>query len=135
VKRIVVKPGERLSLQMHLHRAEHWAVVRGTALVTRGEERFMLAENQSTFIPPGVTHRIGEPGKAPLVVVEVQSGAYPGEDDIVRFDDKYGRMSSITWRIPPVRNREHLKIRQFRSATCVFALCRFGNTGTLVAQA
>ena len=95
----------------------------------------MLAENQSAFIPLGVTHRIGEFGKTPLKVIEVRSGAYLGEDDIVRFDDQYGRMSSMTWRIPPVCNRQHLQIRQFRSATCVFALCKFGNTGTLVTQA
>ena len=91
VKRIVVKPGGRLSLQMHHHRAEHWIVVRGTALVTRGEERFLLSENQSTFIPLGVTHRLENPGKTPLEMIEVQSGGYLGEDDIVRFDDQYGR--------------------------------------------
>ncbi|TDV36252.1 mannose-1-phosphate guanylyltransferase/mannose-6-phosphate isomerase [Paraburkholderia caballeronis] len=91
VKRIVVKPGARLSLQMHHHRAEHWVVVRGTALVTRGEERFLLSENQSTYIPLGVTHRLENPGKTPLEIIEVQSGCYLGEDDIVRFDDQYGR--------------------------------------------
>ncbi|QCP54676.1 mannose-1-phosphate guanylyltransferase/mannose-6-phosphate isomerase [Trinickia violacea] len=91
VKRIVVKPGARLSLQMHHHRAEHWIVVRGTALVTRGEESFILSENESTYIPLGVTHRLENPGKMPLEIIEVQSGAYLGEDDIVRFDDKYGR--------------------------------------------
>jgi mannose-1-phosphate guanylyltransferase / mannose-6-phosphate isomerase len=91
VKRIVVKPGARLSLQMHHHRAEHWIVVRGTALVTRGEETFILSENESTYIPLGVTHRLENPGKMPLEIVEVQSGAYLGEDDIVRFDDTYGR--------------------------------------------
>ena len=93
VKRIVVKPGARLSLQMHHHRAEHWIVVRGTALVTRGEEQFLLTENESTYIPLGVTHRLENPGKVPLEIIEVQSGAYLGEDDIVRFDDNYGRCS------------------------------------------
>jgi mannose-1-phosphate guanylyltransferase / mannose-6-phosphate isomerase len=91
VKRIVVKPGARLSLQMHHHRAEHWVVVRGTALVTRGTESFILAENESTYIPIGVQHRLENPGKMPLEIIEVQSGTYLGEDDIVRFDDKYGR--------------------------------------------
>ena len=91
VKRIVVKPGARLSLQMHHHRAEHWVVVRGTALVTRGQEEFILAENESVYIPIGVQHRLENPGKMPLEIIEVQSGTYLGEDDIVRFDDKYGR--------------------------------------------
>lgn len=91
VKRIVVKAGARLSLQMHHHRAEHWVVVRGTALVTRGTETFILAENESTYIPIGVNHRLENPGKMPLEIIEVQSGTYLGEDDIVRFDDKYGR--------------------------------------------
>ncbi|WP_375508996.1 cupin domain-containing protein, partial [uncultured Caballeronia sp.] len=91
VKRIVVKPGARLSLQMHHHRAEHWVVVRGTALVTRGQEEFILAENESVYIPVGVQHRLENPGKMPLEIIEVQSGTYLGEDDIVRFDDKYGR--------------------------------------------
>jgi len=91
VKRIVVKPGAQLSLQMHHHRAEHWIVVRGTARVTRGEESFLLAENQSTYIPLGTTHRLENPGKVPLEMIEVQSGSYLGEDDIVRFEDTYGR--------------------------------------------
>ncbi|MGF6722880.1 mannose-1-phosphate guanylyltransferase/mannose-6-phosphate isomerase [Paraburkholderia sp. GAS41] len=91
VKRIVVQPGGRLSLQMHHHRAEHWVVVRGTARVTRGDECFLLSENQSTYIPLGVTHRLENPGKTPLEIIEVQSGGYLGEDDIVRFDDQYGR--------------------------------------------
>ncbi len=91
VKRIVVQPGGRLSLQLHHHRAEHWIVVSGTALVTRGDEQFMLGENQSTFIPLGITHRLENPGKLPLEIIEVQSGSYLGEDDIVRFDDTYGR--------------------------------------------
>ncbi|QGZ60719.1 mannose-1-phosphate guanylyltransferase/mannose-6-phosphate isomerase [Paraburkholderia acidisoli] len=92
VKRIVVKPGGRLSLQMHHHRAEHWIVVRGTALVTRGEETLLLSENESTYIPLGMTHRLENPGKTPLELIEVQSGGYLGEDDIVRFDDQYGRV-------------------------------------------
>ena len=91
VKRITVKPGEKLSLQMHHHRAEHWIVVRGTAKVTCGEEEILLSENQSTFIPLGVRHRLENPGKVNLEIIEVQSGAYLGEDDIVRFDDTYGR--------------------------------------------
>ncbi|ALL64363.1 Mannose-1-phosphate guanylyltransferase [Paraburkholderia caribensis MBA4] len=91
VKRIVVKPGGRLSLQMHHHRAEHWIVVRGTARVTRGDESFLLTENQSTYIPLGTLHRLENPGKTPLEIIEVQSGCYLGEDDIVRFDDQYGR--------------------------------------------
>ncbi|SEK02422.1 mannose-1-phosphate guanylyltransferase/mannose-6-phosphate isomerase [Paraburkholderia diazotrophica] len=91
VKRIIVKPGGRLSLQMHHHRAEHWIVVRGTARVTRGDETFLLTENQSTYIPLGVQHRLENPGKTPLEIIEVQSGGYLGEDDIVRFDDQYGR--------------------------------------------
>ncbi len=91
VKRITVKPGAKLSLQMHHHRAEHWIVVKGTALVTRGEEEFLLGENQSTYIPMGTTHRLENPGKVPLHLIEVQSGTYLGEDDIVRFDDTYGR--------------------------------------------
>jgi mannose-1-phosphate guanylyltransferase/mannose-6-phosphate isomerase len=76
---------------MHHHRAEHWIVVRGTARVVRGEESFLLGENQSTYIPLGVTHRLENPGKLPLELIEVQSGAYLGEDDIVRFEDTYGR--------------------------------------------
>ncbi|MBV6895990.1 mannose-1-phosphate guanylyltransferase/mannose-6-phosphate isomerase [Xanthomonas euvesicatoria] len=91
VKRITVKPGAVLSLQMHHHRAEHWIVVSGTAEVTRGEEVLLLTENQSTYIPLGVTHRLRNPGKLPLELIEVQSGSYLGEDDIVRFEDTYGR--------------------------------------------
>jgi mannose-1-phosphate guanylyltransferase/mannose-6-phosphate isomerase len=91
VKRIVVNPGGRLSLQMHHHRAEHWIVVRGTARVTRGDEEFLLSENESTYIPLGMLHRLENPGCVPLEIIEVQSGSYLGEDDIVRFDDKYGR--------------------------------------------
>ena len=91
VKRIVVNPGASLSLQMHHHRAEHWIVVRGTARVTRGEETFLLTENESTYIPTGTRHRLENPGKLPLEIIEVQSGSYLGEDDIVRFEDTYGR--------------------------------------------
>ncbi len=91
VKRITVKPGESLSLQMHHHRAEHWIVVSGTAIVTKGEEEIMLSENQSTYIPLGVTHRLVNPGTIPLELIEVQSGSYLGEDDIVRFEDVYNR--------------------------------------------
>ena len=91
VKRITVNPGASLSLQMHHHRAEHWIVVRGTAKVTRGEDQFLLGENESTYIPLGVTHRLQNPGSLPLEIIEVQSGSYLGEDDIVRFEDVYGR--------------------------------------------
>lgn len=91
VKRIVVQPGEQLSLQMHHHRAEHWIVVSGTATVTCGKKTFMLTENQSTYIPSGELHRLENPGKVPLHLIEVQSGSYLGEDDIVRFEDGYGR--------------------------------------------
>lgn len=93
VKRITVNPGASLSSQMHHHRAEHWVVVHGTARVTRGAETFLLTENQSTYIPVGVCHRLENPGKIPLEMVEVQSGSYLGEDDIVRYDDAYGRES------------------------------------------
>jgi mannose-1-phosphate guanylyltransferase/mannose-6-phosphate isomerase len=94
VKRIMVKPGEKLSLQMHHHRAEHWVVVRGTARITCGETVKLLAENESTYIPIGVTHRLENPGKMPLDIIEVQSGSYLGEDDIVRFEDVYQRVPS-----------------------------------------
>jgi len=90
-KRIVVKPGAKLSVQKHHHRAEHWVVVKGTALVTKGDETLLLSENESTYIPLGVIHRLENPGVIPLEMVEVQSGSYLGEDDIVRFEDKYGR--------------------------------------------
>jgi len=93
VKRIMVNPGATLSLQMHHHRAEHWIVVQGTAEVTCGERVMILTENQSTYIPLGETHRLANPGKLPLEIIEVQSGAYLGEDDIVRFEDTYGRTS------------------------------------------
>lgn len=91
VKRIQVKPGASLSLQMHHHRAEHWIVVKGTAEITNGDKVIMLTENQSTYIPQGQTHRLANPGKTPLEIIEVQSGSYLGEDDIVRFEDNYGR--------------------------------------------
>jgi mannose-1-phosphate guanylyltransferase/mannose-6-phosphate isomerase len=91
VKRIVVTPGATLSLQLHYHRAEHWIVVSGTARVTRGEETFLLTENQSTYVPVGIKHRLENVGRTPLEMIEVQCGSYLGEDDIVRFDDHYGR--------------------------------------------
>ncbi len=91
VKRIMVKPGGTLSLQMHHHRAEHWIVVTGTARVTRGETSFLVSENESTFIPLGTQHRLENPGRVALEMIEVQSGSYLGEDDIVRFEDVYGR--------------------------------------------
>ncbi|MCM0609233.1 MAG: mannose-1-phosphate guanylyltransferase/mannose-6-phosphate isomerase [Ideonella sp. WA131b] len=94
VKRIMVKPGASLSLQMHHHRAEHWIVVTGTAEVTVGDKLILLAENQSTYIPLGEKHRLRNPGKVPLELIEVQSGSYLGEDDIVRFEDTYGRVST-----------------------------------------
>ena len=96
VKRLKVKPGATLSLQMHHHRAEHWVVVAGTARITRGDEVFLLEENQSTYIPIGVKHRIENPGMIPLEIIEVQSGSYLGEDDIVRFEDAYGRKGTTT---------------------------------------
>ena len=95
VKRIMVKPGQKLSLQMHHHRAEHWIVVSGTARVTCGEKNFLLTEDQSTYIPLGTNHRLENPGKVPLELIEVQSGAYLGEDDIVRFEDVYGRSGAL----------------------------------------
>ena len=91
VKRIIVKPGRSLSLQMHHHRAEHWVVVEGTAEVTNGDKKFLMSENESTYIPIGQTHRLTNPGKQNLVLIEVQSGSYLGEDDIVRFKDEYSR--------------------------------------------
>lgn len=94
VKRLTIKPGATLSLQMHHHRAEHWTIVKGTARVTRGDESFLLTENESTFIPVGVKHRLENPGTIPLEIIEVQSGSYLGEDDIVRFEDCYNRLES-----------------------------------------
>ncbi len=94
VKRLTVNPGQALSLQMHHHRSEHWVVVRGTARITLGEEVFLLTENQSTYIPVGTRHRLENPGQFPLEIIEVQSGGYLGEDDIVRLEDKYNREDS-----------------------------------------
>ena len=92
VKRIVVKPGAKLSLQMHHHRAEHWVVVTGTARVTNGDDVYLVSENESTYIPIGRVHSLENPGVLPLELIEVQSGTYLGEDDIVRLEDKYGRI-------------------------------------------
>jgi mannose-1-phosphate guanylyltransferase/mannose-6-phosphate isomerase len=94
VKRLKIKPGASLSLQLHHHRAEHWIVVAGTARITRGEEEFLLEENQSTYIPVGIKHRIENPGIIPLEIIEVQSGSYLREDDIVRLEDRYGRQGT-----------------------------------------
>ena len=91
-KRIVVKPGGKLSLQKHHHRAEHWVVVKGTALITKGDEQILITENESTYIPLGIVHCLENPGVIPLEIVEVQSGSYLGEDDIIRFNDVYGRV-------------------------------------------
>lgn len=91
VKRITVKPGEKLSIQMHHHRAEHWVVVSGTAKVLNGDETILLSENESTYIPLGTIHALENPGKIPLEIIEIQTGSYLGEDDIVRFEDRYGR--------------------------------------------
>jgi mannose-1-phosphate guanylyltransferase/mannose-6-phosphate isomerase len=92
VKRIQVKPGASLSLQMHNHRSEHWIIVKGTAQVINGDQVITLRENQSTYIPQGQTHRLSNPGMEPLEIIEVQSGSYLEEDDIVRFDDLYKRI-------------------------------------------
>ncbi len=102
VKRITVRPGTKLSLQMQHHRAEHWIVVKGTALVTKGEENILLTENQSTYIPLGVKHRLENPGKTDLELIELQSGSYLGEDNIVRFEDTYGRTLVIEIASDPV---------------------------------
>jgi mannose-1-phosphate guanylyltransferase/mannose-6-phosphate isomerase len=96
VKRLILKPGGMLSLQMHHHRAEHWIVVQGTARVTCGDKTFLLSENESTFVPIGATHRIENPGKVALHIVEVRSGTYLGEDDIVRYEDHYGREGTVS---------------------------------------
>jgi mannose-1-phosphate guanylyltransferase/mannose-6-phosphate isomerase len=96
VKRLTIKPGAQLSLQLHHHRAEHWVVVSGTARITCGDKVFLLEENQSTYIPIGERHRVENPGKIPLHIIEVQSGSYLGEDDIVRFEDRYGREGTNT---------------------------------------
>ena len=94
VKSIEVKPGEKLSLQKHYHRAEHWVVVEGTALVQVGDEERLLADNESTYIPVGIVHRLSNPGKIPLRIIEVQSGSYLDEDDILRLEDVYGRLKT-----------------------------------------
>ena len=91
MKLINVKPGEELSLQMHHHRSEHWVVVKGTAKVEIDSQISVLSENQSTYIPVGSKHRLSNPGKIPLTIIEIQNGAYLGEDDIIRFEDNYGR--------------------------------------------
>jgi mannose-1-phosphate guanylyltransferase / mannose-6-phosphate isomerase len=91
VKRIVVSPGCKLSLQKHFHRAEHWVVVTGSALVTRDSESMLVRENESAYLPLGCVHRLENPGKIPLALIEVQSGSYLGEDDIVRMNDDYNR--------------------------------------------
>jgi mannose-1-phosphate guanylyltransferase/mannose-6-phosphate isomerase len=110
VKRITVKPGEKLSLQMHHHRAEHWVVVSGTARVTCGEKVSLLSENESTYIPIGMNHRLENPGKVPLHIIEVQSGSYLGEDDIVRFEDIYQRAQprQARWQRPPPTRKTSL---------------------------
>ena len=91
IKRIEVKPGHRLSLQMHYHRSEHWIVVAGTALVVCGEKELILGSNQSTYVPQCTKHRLENPGVIPLILIEVQNGEYLGEDDIIRFQDDYAR--------------------------------------------
>jgi mannose-1-phosphate guanylyltransferase/mannose-1-phosphate guanylyltransferase/mannose-6-phosphate isomerase len=91
VKKISVRPGQKLSLQKHFHRAEHWVVVSGTAIVTRDAEEILLRENESVYLPLGCVHRLVNPGKIPLTLIEVQAGSYLGEDDIVRLEDTYGR--------------------------------------------
>ena len=96
VKNIEVKPDSSLSSQMHHHRAEHWIVVKGTALVELDDKEFLIHENQSPFIPLGCKHRLSNPGKIPLQIIEVQSGSYLEEDDITRYDDKYGRVVGVT---------------------------------------
>ena len=92
VKQITVNPGAKLSLHLHLHRAEHWVVVEGTALITSVDKTFLLRENESTFIPVGTKHRLENPGKVPLKLIEVRSGSYLSEDDITRYEDNYGRV-------------------------------------------
>jgi mannose-1-phosphate guanylyltransferase/mannose-6-phosphate isomerase len=96
VKRIMINPGAKTSTQIHYHRSEHWVVVEGTAKVTRGEEILLIHENESIYLPMGIKHRVENPGKIPLHFIEVQSGSYLGEDDIVRIEDDYGRVKSLT---------------------------------------
>ena len=105
IKKIVVKPGEALSLQMHYHRSEHWIVIKGTAHITIGEKTYFIHEGESTFVPKSTPHRLANPGKVPLEIIEVQNGEYVGEDDIVRFDDKYGRIEKS-------EDKEYLDPRQ-----------------------
>ena len=95
MKRITVKPGHKLSVQLHHHRAEHWIVVSGTANVQIADKQVLLTENQSTYIPIGVVHSLENPGRIPLELIEVQSGSYLGEDDIIRFEDRYGRLELV----------------------------------------
>ena len=109
VKRITVNKGGQLSLQMHHHRAEHWIVVSGTAKVTCGNKVFLLSENESTYIPIGENHRLENPGQIPLEMIEVQSGSYLGEDDIVRFDDIYGRANNHLKSIPSISDNETIE--------------------------
>ena len=92
VKRIMIKPGAKISNQIHYHRSEHWVVVEGTARITKDEEILLLHENESIYLPMGIKHRVENPGKIPLHLIEVQSGSYLGEDDIVRIEDIYGRV-------------------------------------------
>lgn len=107
VKRITVNPGAQLSLQLHHHRSEHWIVVHGTARVTKGEEQFILTENESTYISIGEEHRLENPGTLPLELIEVQSGSYLGEDDIVRLEDVYGRADFLDQvQLEVVENRD-----------------------------
>ncbi len=124
VKRIMVKPGEKLSLQMHHHRAEHWVVVSGTARVTRDGVEELLAENESVYIPLGATHRLENPGRLPLHLIEVQSGSYLGEDDIVRFEVVAGLLR----RLAPPRNDKCAVIASMeipRSYANMFSFSRF----------
>ena len=109
IKRIEVKPGAMLSLQLHHHRSEHWVVVAGIANVTRGADTFTLRDNESTYIPPETQHRLENPGTVPLQIIEVQCGEYVGEDDIVRFDDRYGRIpaSALAATAPRLVSRRH----------------------------
>jgi len=117
VKRIQVKPGASLSLQKHHHRAEHWIVVKGTAEITNGEKVLLLTENQSTYIPLGEVHRLANPGSIPLEIIEVQSGSYLGEDDIVRFEDTYGRAPVIASEAKQSHPRQQPSLKSTSLAT------------------
>jgi mannose-6-phosphate isomerase-like protein (cupin superfamily) len=122
VKRICVKPGAQLSLQKHWHRSEHWVIVTGTALVSRNGEDLMLRENESTFIPAGTVHRLTNPGHVALHMIEVQSGEYVGEDDIVRIADDYGRTDSATQQRRPViaaEQAEKAKVKAKRAKKAI----------------